>query len=69
VVKDPERGLLIVFVKFDKGYGSVVYELDSPFRLGDENLVKTLKEAAQLLTVMVEGFEEKEGEPVAITVG
>jgi len=69
VIKDPERGLLVVFVKFDKGYGSVLYELDSPFRLADENLVKTLKEAAQLLSLMVEGFEEKGGESVAITVG
>ncbi|NPB07137.1 MAG: hypothetical protein GXO03_06000 [Aquificae bacterium] len=61
VLKDPERGVLVVFVKFDRGYGSVVYELGEPFRLADPYLEEALVKAAKLLTLLVEGFEREAG--------
>ncbi len=69
VVRDYDKGLLIVPVRFEKGRGSVIFEFDSPFRLRDEILVESLTEAAKLLGVMVEGFEESQDSVKALVVG
>ncbi|HIP43269.1 MAG TPA: hypothetical protein EYG91_05145 [Aquifex aeolicus] len=64
-----EEGTLIVNVKLDKGYAQVIFELDYTFRLKDEILITTLIESAKLLSVMVEGFEEKQEGKQALVVG
>ncbi|NPB07382.1 MAG: hypothetical protein GXN96_00470 [Aquificae bacterium] len=69
VVRDYDRGVLVVPVRFEKGQGSVIFEFDSPFRLRDEILVESLTEAAKLLRVMVEGFEENQNSVKALVVG
>ncbi len=69
VVRDYDKGVLVVPVRFEKGKGSVIFEFDSPFRLRDEILVESLTEAAKLLKVMVEGFEESENSMKALVVG
>jgi len=64
-----EEGTLIVNVKLDKGYAQVIFELDYPFRLKDQILITALIESAKLLSVMVEGFEERQEGKQALVVG
>jgi len=68
-VFDYERGTLSVFVKLDRGYAKVVYELDSPFRLRDPVLVEALIEGAKLLGLYVEGFSENQEGKQVLVVG
>ncbi|RUM30876.1 MAG: hypothetical protein DSY32_01775 [Aquifex sp.] len=68
-VFDYDRGILSVFVKLDKGYAKVVYELDSPFRLRDPILIQALVEGAKLLSLYVEGFEEDAKGKQVLVVG
>ncbi|AAC07660.1 hypothetical protein [Aquifex aeolicus] len=66
-VFDYDKGTLSVFVKLDRGYAKVVYELDPPFRLRDPVLIQALVEGAKLLSLYVEGFEESaEGKQVLV---
>lgn len=68
VRKDFEKGILSVNLKLEKGYAKVIYELNSPFQLRDEVLVYTLTEAARLLSIVVEGFEEGKEKAKSLTV-
>ena len=67
--KDYEKGILVVLVKFNLGYAEIIYELSSPFQLRDEVLVYSLVEAAKLLSVMIEGFEEEQISKEVLVVG
>lgn len=67
--KDYEKGILVVPVKFNLGYAEIIYELSSPFQLRDEVLVYSLVEAAKLLSVMIEGFEEEQISKEVLVVG
>lgn len=67
--KDYEKGILSVPVKFELGYALVIYELSSPFQLRDDVYVYSLVEAAKLLSVMIEGFEEKQESQEVLVVG
>ncbi len=67
--KDYEKGVLIVPVKFDLGYADIIYELNSPFQLRDDVYVYSLIEAAKLLSVMIEGFEEEQISKEVLVVG
>ncbi len=67
--KDYDKGTLRVPVKLDMGYAEVVYELNSPFQLRDEIYVYSLAEAARLLSVMIEGFEEERSSEAVLVVG
>ena len=69
IKRDYEKGILRVPVKFNLGYAEVIYELSSPFRLRDEAYVYPLAEAARLLSVMIEGFEEKRASKEVLVVG
>ncbi len=69
VKRDYESGILIVPVKFDLGYAEIIYELNSPFQLRDEVYVYSLSEAARLLSVMIEGFEEEQISKEVLVVG
>lgn len=66
ITKDYEKGILTVPVKFELGYARVIYELSSPFQLRDEVYVYSLVEAAKLLSVMIEGFEEEQSREVLV---
>ncbi len=69
IKRDYDKGVLYVPVKFDKGYAEVVFELNSPFQLRDEVFTYSLVEAAKLLSVMIEGFEEEQSSKAVLVVG
>ena len=69
VRRDYEKGILAVPVKFDLGYADIIYELNSPFQLRDDVYVYSLVEAAKLLSVMIEGFEEEQISKEVLVVG
>ncbi|GAB6065290.1 hypothetical protein JCM9492_03820 [Aquifex pyrophilus] len=68
VEKDFDKGTLSVNVKLEEGYAKVIYEFPLPFMLRDEVLTYTLVEAAKMLSVLVEGFEEGEEGKEAVVI-
>ncbi len=69
ITRDYKKGILSVPVKFDLGYAEIIYELSSPFQLRDEIYVYSLSEAAKLLSVIIEGFEEEQISKEVLVVG
>ncbi len=58
VLKDKEKGLLSVPVKLDEGYAVIIFELESPFQLNDELVVKTLEKAGRMISLYIAGFSD-----------
>ncbi len=57
--KDYENGALSVPVKLEEGFAVVVFELEDPFHLKDELLVKSLVQAASMVSLFISGFSEE----------
>ena len=66
---DREKGLLSVPVKLEEGNAVVIFEMESPFQLNDELLVRSLERAGRMVSLFVAGFEDSSSLGKAINIG
>ena len=55
---DREKGLLSVPVKLEEGNAVIIFEMESPFQLNDEIVVRSLERAGRMVSLYVAGFED-----------
>ncbi len=69
VLKDKDKGLLVVPVKLEEGYAVVIFELESPFQLNDDVLVSMLEKSGRMISLFIAGFEEEGSLERSIKIG
>ncbi len=57
--RDYEKGILTVPVILEEAYAKVLFELEDPFQLKDEELVEALVRVARMLSLFITGFSEE----------
>ncbi|GEM_PF-603800 len=66
---DRERGILSVPVRLEDGNAVVMFELNSPFQLNDDLLVRSLERAGKMVSLYIEGFTDDTSLGRAINIG
>jgi hypothetical protein len=57
--RDFEKGILAVPVVLEEAYAKVIFELEDPFQLKDEELMEALVRSANMLSLFIAGFSEE----------
>ncbi len=69
LMMDREKGLLSVPVKLEEGNAVVIFEMESPFQLNDDLVVRSLEKAGRMVSLFVAGFEDSSSLGKAINIG
>ncbi len=68
VMKDKDKGLLSVPVKLEEGGAVIIFEMESPFQLNDDVVVKALERAGRMVSLYIAGFENDSSVGKAINI-
>jgi hypothetical protein len=66
---DRERGILSVPVRLEDGNAVVIFEVENPFQLSDDLLVRSLERAGKMVSLYIEGFTDDTSLGRAINIG
>ncbi len=69
VLKDKDKGLLVVPLRLEEGYAVIIFELESPFQLNDDVLVSMLEKSGRMISLFIAGFEEDNSLEKSIKIG